>query len=227
LNMLIWLASYPRSGNTFVRVVLNDVFGIKTQSMTGDGDDRVFSSRPGVVDAVGHLNTVARGDELIEEARHSEELYFLKTHEPPLTDDPAIYIVRDGRSAVVSYFHYVNEIENQSTPLEAIIDGNVYAGSWSEHFSAWQPLSRPRTLLLRYEEIVRNSHRLVEQLAWFCSAKPISVAHRSFTDLHRLFPEFFRKGDDASNIQELEPHLLRFMRRHGDLLQRLGYIRSE
>ena len=89
--MLIWLASYPRSGNTFVRIVFNDMFGIKTRSLTGNGDDRVLSAVPGVVDAVGHLTSEARGKELIDEARQSQELYVLKIYEPPLTDDAAIY----------------------------------------------------------------------------------------------------------------------------------------
>ena len=72
--MLIWLASYRRSGNTFVRVVLNDIFGIyiKTRSLAGIGDDRVFSMRSGVLNAVGHLKSVACGDDLIEEARQSQ-----------------------------------------------------------------------------------------------------------------------------------------------------------
>src|SRR6476620_3314267 len=107
--MLIWLASYPRSGNTFVRAVLNDVFGIKARTLTGIGDDRVFSSRLGVVVAVGPLQSATRGVDFIDKARRSQEIYFLKTHEPQLTDDPAIYIVRDGRSAVVSYFNFMNE----------------------------------------------------------------------------------------------------------------------
>jgi hypothetical protein len=228
LDMLIWLASYPRSGNTFVRIVFNDMFGIKTRSLTGNGDDRVLSAVPGVVDAVGHLMSEARGKELIEEARQSQELYVLKTHEPPLTDDAAIYIIRDGRSAAVSYFHFMNEIEHYPTSLEAIIDGNVYGGSWSEHFAAWQPMSRPRTLLLRYEEITMNSDRLAKQLGAFCSVKQVSAKHRHFTALHQLYPEFFRKGDDNSNIRDLpEPYLSRFMHRHGPLLKKLGYVTVE
>jgi hypothetical protein len=77
--MLIWLASYPRSGNTFLRIILNDVFGIKTSSWTGDGDDRVFSSRPGIIDAVGHIRMARDGAELIEEARRSDTLHHKNT----------------------------------------------------------------------------------------------------------------------------------------------------
>lgn len=221
--MIVWLASYPRSGNTLARVVLKDVFGIETPSLAGDGDDRVFSSRPGVIEVVGHLKSATRGIELIEEAQRSDRLYIIKTHEPPLTDDPAIYIVRDGRSAIISYYHYLNEIENLNIPLASVIDGQTYAGSWSDHFKEWRPLERPKTLLLRYEEMIKDSNLMVERLGRFISARPGAPLSRTFEDLHTLFPKFFRKGDDASNIREMGPHLPRFMRLHGALMQRLGY----
>ena len=32
-HQTIWLASYPRSGNTFLRIVLAQVFGLKTASV--------------------------------------------------------------------------------------------------------------------------------------------------------------------------------------------------
>jgi hypothetical protein len=222
--MLIWLASYPRSGNTFLRVVLNGIFGIKTSSWNGHGDDRVFSSRPGVVDVIGHIRRPSHGVALIEEARRSDQIYVIKTHEPPLTDDPAIYVVRDGRSAVVSYYHYLNEVEHLSIAMETVIEGGVYAGSWSEHFVKWRPLERPTTLLLRYEEITKDTNRLIDLLAAFCFTKPKPTGPQSFESLHQLYPEFFRKGDDAANIAELVPYLPRFMQLHGSVMRILGYV---
>jgi hypothetical protein len=128
-----------------------------------------------------------------------------------MTDDPAIYVVRDGRSAVVSYYHYLNEIEHLLVPMETVIDGQVYAGSWSQHFVTWRPFERPATLLLRYEEITQNTDALIELLAAFCLIKPQSAPARSFADLHCLFPEFFRKGDDTRNIEEMKQYIPRFM----------------
>ncbi len=222
--MLIWLASYPRSGNTFVRVVLNDVFGIKTPSLSGEGDFRVFSSRAGVVDAVGHQQTTGIPADLVRMAQRSQELTIIKTHEPPATDDPAIYIVRDGRSAIISYWHYLHDVEHMATPIESIIDGDVYAGAWSDHFAAWNPLERPNTLLLRYEEITADVNGLIGRLRAFAKVEPVASGPRPFQALHQMHPEFFRKGSDAANIREMEPHIDRFIGRHGVLMHQLGYL---
>jgi len=37
--MIVWLASYPRSGNTALRVLLNRVFGLETLSLYDDRTD--------------------------------------------------------------------------------------------------------------------------------------------------------------------------------------------
>lgn len=206
-----------------MRVILNGIFAVKTYSLTSDGDNRAFSSRPGVVDALGHLDSAISGRELIDEARRSDQICIIKTHEPPLTDDPTVYIVRDGRSAVVSYYHYLNEIETIPTTMESVIEGAVYAGAWSEHFATWQPLVRPRTLLLRYDDIIRYDYRLIERVGAFIGVKPRAATVPTFNDLHRLYPQFFRAGSDAKNILELEPHLPRFMTLHGEVLRQLGY----
>ena len=50
--MIIWLSSYPRSGNTFFRIVAHQIFGISTYSgfQSGNADlDRV-----GMGDITGH-----------------------------------------------------------------------------------------------------------------------------------------------------------------------------
>ncbi len=36
--MIVWLASYPRSGNTFLRLVLHRLFGVPTYSVYEDDD---------------------------------------------------------------------------------------------------------------------------------------------------------------------------------------------
>lgn len=221
--MLIWLASYPRSGNTFARIILNEAFGIKTQSLSGDGDDRVFGSRPSLIETVGHQKSDRRGLELADEARSSAKLYIIKTHEPPLTDDPCIYIVRDGRSALISYYHYIREIENFQISLESVIRGHVYGGSWSEHFTTWNPANRPNTIVLRYEEITRNPDEAIRRIGNFCAITPQRQTLQSFDDLHKIHPEFFRGGNDDKNILEIMPCYDQFVLLHGAVMAQLGY----
>lgn len=204
--MLVWLASYPRSGNSYVRMFLKDVFGLGSWSIYDEGGERAFDQ--------------------LNKARRSDDLYIVKTHERPLTDDPAIYVVRDGRASIISYFHYLNEVENQPIPLEQVIDGNVWPGSWSEHFLTWDPEYRRNTLLLRYEIISKDTSLLANVLGPFLGLTPLGTSTLSFDELHAASPNFFRTGNDASNIKEMEPFMTRFNKLHKPLMRRLGYTTS-
>jgi hypothetical protein len=43
----------------------------------------------------------------VDAARSSQETLLVKTHDLPDDDSPALYLVRDGRDALVSYAHYI------------------------------------------------------------------------------------------------------------------------
>jgi hypothetical protein len=97
--VIVWIASFPRSGNTFLRIVLNRLYGVRT-SVVYDFDgvaDRLgaplvgFEERPGTFAAM----------------RESPEVHLVKTHRPHdeliLDGDKAICLVRDGRDCLVSW----------------------------------------------------------------------------------------------------------------------------
>src|SRR5665213_4441239 len=142
-----WLASYPRSGNTLLRIILNRCFGVSSQSIY---DDAEFSD-PAVCGEVGHE---AIGDDpkgFIAAARRSGRDLYVKTHELPSPDrHPAIYVLRDGRSAVVSHAHYMAEFFHRDILLTDIIAGKLGV-SWSQHVNAWVMGGRPNLLVVRYE----------------------------------------------------------------------------
>src|SRR5215475_14583534 len=99
LIMVVWLASYPRSGNTFLRIVLHRLYGVPTYSVYDDDDPVAQRVGP---DLVGY-----RPKPLDRAAmRESAEVFFTKTHKRRKGDGyRAIYLVRDGRDAVVSKAH--------------------------------------------------------------------------------------------------------------------------
>lgn len=97
--MIIWVAPYPRSGNTFFRMLLYYKCGIKTYSIY---NDQLFE-RIGASESVGHELLPAPLDQL----KQDEKLYFVKTHNLPQDDNPAIYLVRDGRDALISHANYI------------------------------------------------------------------------------------------------------------------------
>ena len=219
--MIVWLASYPRSGNSFLRILLHESFAIKSYSLAGTREQDVAGEAVGQV--VGHVNT-DWSNELSAAASLSSERYFVKTHEEPTSPtDRCVYVVRDGRSAVLSYYHYLREFDRLDVSLDDVIDGRVYAGSWSDHYLRWQPRDRPNTLFMRYEDITFDPESAVKELADFLDLTPHRMTATDFDRLHRLHPTFFRVGSNAANIAALGSAEPRFRQRHGAVMRELGY----
>ena len=200
-----------------LRYLFNQVFDLKTTSLH-DGDTRVFGAVAGISDLIGHYDRAAGAD-----VAAMQDLQLIKTHEEPTDTGPAIYIVRDGRAALVSYMHYLRQVEGVSAELPAIIRGEVWPGSWSDHFRKWSPLTRPRTLLLRYEDLTGNTDNVCDRLADFVGVSARRNFGNEFPTLHAVFPQFFHRGGNSANIAEMKPHLALFDSLHTDLMKQLGY----
>ena len=219
--MLIWLASYPRSGNTFLRVFLKHMFGLNTWSLYNDPND--IAADVATSDVVGHAPLP--GDFDIEKVRTDDALHIIKTHGYPLNDeDRAIYIVRDGRESVVSYFKYEKTYRNPQTTLWDVIYGNVPFGSWSRHLEMWDPARRRNTLLLRFEEFVGAPNDLVGQISDFIGISPTGTATPTFAELNKVNPRFFASGkkDSWKNVFSDEEQVA-FVLRHYSAMARYGY----
>jgi hypothetical protein len=118
--VIVWLVSYPRSGNTLYRTLVYHYTGQRTYSVHNDPD----FSRKGFGEQVGHeMLPVGKGAFFaygkagrkfpnwakVEALIDSEKVYLTKTHaqaEGLPFPSKALYIVRDGRDAEVSFVHY-------------------------------------------------------------------------------------------------------------------------
>ena len=144
---MIWLASFPRSGNTFFRNVLFDVYGIESSEFHMETNKKVlhdFYSFPVV-----------------------------KTHVLPhnlpkdLQSMKSVYIIRDGRDALVSIAHHRKDIiapgSNYYKNLtEAILArGGSFFGGWSTNVEHW---TNKADLLIRYEDLIKDPIGQVERL---------------------------------------------------------------
>lgn len=155
---VVWLVSYPRSGNTLLRLVLRQCFDLSSASIYPNDLDGVKV----LEDCVGHLEY---GTDMQQWLETSDRL-LVKSHEAPEDDQPAIYVVRDGRAVCVSLW----EFYKRELPMDAIISGAHAFGTWAQHVAAWRPWDRPGTLLLRYEDMVGNLPKALEQISDFLGA---------------------------------------------------------
>jgi hypothetical protein len=213
-----WLASFPRSGNTLLRVVLKNCFGLNSASIYGDNEfpDATVSA------LVGEQAVGPDVQAFLRTSRALGRGLLVKTHELPGSDHhPAIYVLRDGRSALVSRWHYQRELLGLGASLADVIAGHG-AENWSQHARAWT--RRPGTLVIRYEKLVAGDASTLGRIADFTGRRQTAPFAVDFAKLNAMNPYFFRKGSDAANIAEMSASdRALFDRLHGETLASLGY----
>jgi Sulfotransferase domain len=227
--MIVWLASFPRSGNSLFRATLYQLFGVRSGS--------VFPERRGVDPFLDDVS-LHLGEDSVDAMRDRKAPVFVKTHRIAEADDPspAIYLVRDGRDALVSYAHFVKERGERgfkTIPLERVREKliereNHPYGSWSANVRAWTRREAP-TALVRFEELVESPARAVRDAAASVgiSLREPSGELPSFKELHEKNPIVFRRGRVGSWRSELEAYLEeRFWELHGAEMLLMGYSRG-
>lgn len=220
--MIIWLASFPRSGNTLTRTILKQVFGVESYSVYDDAHDLGADQR--VAETVGHVRHGKTWAEMRPRLRDDDRLHFVKTHEPPEDGGRAIYVVREPVSCFVSFRHYLREYFQRGFRPEEFAAGLTPWGSWSSHIENWHPERRENTLLLRYEDLVTDAEPQIEKIAAFTGLPVRSRWTNTFDQLRKAEPRFFRRGrvsTDETEVPADDALLIRFWSQHW--LRRLSY----
>ena len=222
--MIIWLASYPRSGNTLLRTVLNKTMGFKSFS-DEVGEEKIFGQSGTSLEITGVTEIEEDWEIFYKKASQSDEVFLVKTHRPPRDGQPAIYVVRDGRSACVSYSRFHEKFTRPSHPsLLGLVLGSDFYGDWSGHYQSWA--ARENTFIIRYEDLVSISDESLKNIArHICYAGEITAWENPFFHLHNENPSFFRAGEktwkgDANWTAWIDSI---FFHLHGDLMVELGY----
>ena len=217
----VWIASYPRSGNTFLRIILENVFRLPSFSLYYvEGEEH----RDPSAEALAEAPRLPRNwrDSLTNDESAPPAL--IKTHDLPGDSSAAIFIVRDGRAAINSYYHYHQKFAFEQPSLTEIIAGACQFGSWSDHYWGWRPKTRPKTLLLYYDELVERPEQSIARLAEFLRLAPGQNKLPPFEELQKRLPAFFRRGQNTDYVAEWSPvQLALFNQLHGRAMEDLGW----
>lgn len=163
----VFLTSYPRSGNTWIRfLVASLVHPEKSVSFAN-----IEELSPSI-----HLHT---NRWLVRCSRPR----LLKSHEVYDRRYPKIiYVVRDPRDVAVSMYHYCikRDYLSDSCPIDEFVPqfvaGEFFCefGTWRTHVDSWLSQRRypDRFLLVRYEDLLTNIVRELSRIAAFlgCAA---------------------------------------------------------
>ena len=225
--MIIWLASYPKSGNTFLRSILGTYF------FSQDGNfsfDQVYKIAQ--FPSLFHFNEINIDINNIEQTMGSyvkvqnnlnlknKSKKFFKTHSAffnnksnnsifsnPENSLGAVYIVRDPRNVVASYAHHysidLDEAFNQISDKELFLKKtnlhpDVFISSWSLNYLSWKKANIP-LLFVKYEDLIKNTkEKLIEIFNFFQTLG----MNKSLYDDKKL--DNVIKSTQFNNMQKLE-----------------------
>ena len=185
--MFIWLASYPKSGNTLLRSMLAAYFfskdGIYNFSLIRNirqfPNTHLFKNLG--IDVNNQKEVVKNYINVQKSFNKKNSVQFLKTHSylfnienNAFTDLNnslgVIYLVRDPRNVVTSWARFANvSIENAANTLinvkhfggdEKTQEPIVHMGTWDGNFQSWKSFKhQERYLLIKYEDLIADREK--------------------------------------------------------------------
>jgi hypothetical protein len=224
--VIVWLASFPRSGNTLTRALFKRCFDIDTYEHYNNRS-RLWSNDR-VAEQVGHVYYQGDWKRFHRHAWSADETFFIKTHGAPIDNQKSVYIVRDGRAATYSYFEFLRDFTGQPLSLAEVIAGHGPFGSWSEHVQMWHGRENgPPSLLVRFEDILSSPDQVVEEISDFIGVPVRQRFENKFSEMQSEMPRFFRRGDNSDATAGYDKlHRRLFDLFHGEQMYALGYAES-
>ncbi|QJW99313.1 sulfotransferase domain-containing protein [Frigoriglobus tundricola] len=228
--MIVWLASYPRSGNTLLRQVLKRCFdresceGLEPVPDRFRQPDKINEEHFGVYFVSGDPEAFYR------RSRAGADPVFIKTHRPPRDAARAIYVIRDGRLALESFVRFQEVHHPGECTFESLVVGQHVYGDWTGHYRVWSRADRGPTLFIRFEDLVRADAALLERIGAFTGiGPPLRVWENPQSRLRAHNPVLFGNGESVwrPNAFWTPSRLRAFHTLHGPLMIELGYAQPD
>jgi hypothetical protein len=98
--------------------------------------------------------------------------HVIKTHDPYsyfYRNKKAIYIVRDGRDVLTSYYHYLNARSETPISIHDLIVGSVneQIGTWAHHVLGWAKGKCKQKIIVRYEDFLTDPFSEIQNVLRF------------------------------------------------------------
>lgn len=278
---IVWLASYPKSGNTWFRVFLSNLLG-KTSKPADINElyaTPIASNRPLFDEATGLSSADLTQEEIFNlrpevylyAAQKTDEIIFQKIHDAwlptpsgvPMIPSEAtkcvIYFIRNPLDVAISFAnHLVKPIDVtvkimantnyslSSKPDRLNIQLQQQLLTWSEHVHSWVDSSNLPILVLRYEDMKKNTFETFSKAVKFIGLNVTDDEIQraiEFSDIKEMqkqeevkgfnekpinSPTFFRKGIAGDWKDTLSENLINeICHDHRDMMIRFGYLDND
>ena len=192
--MIIWIASYPKSGNTYLRSFISSYYFSKK----GKFDFNLLLNILQFPSLKFTKKNIFSEDEASQNWIFNQnqfflnnKVHFIKTHNSldefkgnKFTSNQqtlgAIYIVRDPRNILSSLTHhyslnyeqaYKKIMDENASLLEKSLNNDhsnfTFLGSWSNHYKSWKNTKEFKTLFIKYEDLEDNKYETFKKVVNF------------------------------------------------------------
>ncbi|MCC9599899.1 sulfotransferase domain-containing protein [Stieleria sp. JC731] len=165
----VFVAGYPKSGNTLLQhCIAHLIHGLNESA----GRTLVHLTVPDV-----HANS---------HYFRLQDRCFFKTHDLPKKHHRnVIYIVRDGREAMLSYYHMLRNMGHDVSHSDVYLGQlEVFGGQWHTHVASWESNPFNANLLwLRYEDMKFDKPN---QLRRICEFLELERSKQEIAEVARL-----------------------------------------
>ena len=195
--MIFWIASYPKSGNTWLRTLISSYYFSKDgifykdliQKIGQFPEKRHFESfKYDSKSVIGTTNFWIKAQEKINQ---DKKLKFFKTHnvfgkinDKPFTNKDnslgCIYIIRDPRNVITSLSHhyelsYEESLSWMTNHKKYIFDDRVgqdfgnfqFISSWSNNYKSWKIQKDLPVKIVRYEDLLEKTFIVTKEIIQF------------------------------------------------------------
>jgi hypothetical protein len=148
------IVGWPKSGNTWLQnCVAGLLYGLQPEWT------------PDLV-----IQTLVPDVHWLPAYRRFQSPMFFKSHSLPRPEyRRVVYLVRDGRDALVSFYHHQTAVTGEAPNwLDLLAQGAGEFGTWPQHIRAWQgnPYGA-ETMTIRYEDMKEDLPRELTRLCAF------------------------------------------------------------
>ena len=192
--MIIWIASYPKSGNTYLRSFIASYFFSKKGKFDFSLLMNILQFPSVKFTKKNIYSEIEASQSWIynqEQFFSGEKVHFVKTHNTLNSFKGnefvnnnqtlgAIYIVRDPRNVITSMknhysmsydYAYSKLIDENASLLEKSRDNDhsnfTFLGSWKNHYKSWKMSKNFKTLFIKYEDLEKNKFESFNKIVTF------------------------------------------------------------
>lgn len=199
----IFLVSYPKSGNTWMRFIMGAIGGkeidfVNMEDIVPD----IYANSKRKLDAMPSPRMIKSHEMWLKESNYHR----------------VIYIYRSPYDVCVSYYHWYKkyapeQFDSFNDFFESFIEDDLPHGGWGEHFQSWIDFGSKfsnRILFMSYEDLRKDTFGCVKKIISFLNIQindqkiTSAIDYASFGNMQKMEKnqtdksELFKKSKDSS-----------------------------